>query len=60
MKHKKYTSEAGGAAYGLGFFGALFYYLSTATSFVTVLLGIVKSLFWPGFLVYEMLKFLGA
>lgn len=60
MKHKKYTEASGGAAYGLGFFGALFYYLGVATSFGTVLLGIIKALFWPGFLVYELLKFLGA
>jgi hypothetical protein len=46
--------------YGLGFIGALIYYISTASSFWMGLLGLVKAIFWPGFLVYELLMFLGA
>lgn len=47
-----------GAIYGLGFIGALIYYLSTAASFWIGVLGVLKALVWPAFLVYELLKFL--
>lgn len=46
--------------YGVGFVGAVIYYISTAPDFFTGLLGFLKALVWPGFLVYELLKFLGA
>jgi hypothetical protein len=44
--------------YGLGFIGALVYYISTATSFWVGVLGFFKAVFWPAFLVYELLKYL--
>lgn len=50
----------GGAIYGLGFLGAAVYYISIATSFWVGVLGFFKALIWPSFLVYELLKFLGA
>jgi hypothetical protein len=40
-----------GAIYGLGFLGALVYYISTATSVWAGIIGIVKALLWPAFLV---------
>jgi hypothetical protein len=49
----------GGALYGLGFLGALAYYLTTATSFFDGLFGILKAILWPAFLVYGVLKFIG-
>ncbi len=52
------TQATGGAVYGLGFIGALVYYISVADSFWIGLLGFLKALVWPGFLVYELLKFL--
>jgi len=52
--------KSGSGIYGLGFIGALIYYISTAPTFWAGLLGIVKAIFWPGFLVYGALKFLGA
>jgi hypothetical protein len=48
------------AVYGVGLIGAAIYYISTATSFGMGLLGFLKALVWPGFLVYEALKSLGA
>jgi len=48
----------GGAIYGLGFIGAVIYYISTATGFWMGVLGILKALVWPAFLVYELLKYL--
>ena len=48
------------AIYGLGLIGAAIYYLSHATSFWVGVIGILKSIFWPAFLVYEALKAIGA
>jgi len=50
---------AGGGIYCLGFIGAAIYYISTANSFWTGVLGLLKAIVWPAFLVYELLKFLG-
>ncbi len=52
------STPCSGAIYGLGLIGSLVYYVSTATTFGGVILGILKSLVWPAFLVYELLKFL--
>lgn len=49
----------GGAVYGLGFIGAAIYYISNATGFWVGVLGVLKALVWPAFLIYEALKFLG-
>ena len=48
------------AIYGLGLIGAAIYYLSHATSFWMGVIGILKSIFWPAFLVYEALKAISA
>jgi hypothetical protein len=50
--------ECGSAIYGLGFIGSAIYYISTATGFWMGVLGVLKALVWPAFLVYELLKFL--
>lgn len=47
------------AFYGLGFIGAAIYYISTATSFWIGVLGFLKAIIWPVFLVYEWMKYLG-
>jgi hypothetical protein len=49
----------GGAFYGLGFVGALVYNLSTAAGFWDGVLGVLKALVWPAFVVYHLMKFLG-
>ena len=48
-----------GSLYGLGGIGALVYYISTATSFWMGVLGVLKALVWPAFLIFELFKFLG-
>ncbi len=57
------TSEHGNgsasAVYGLGFIGAVIYYISVATSFWAGVLGFMKALVWPAFLVYGALKQMG-
>jgi len=51
--YKKGTSEA---VYGLGMIGAWVYFISHATTFWMGVLGIVKGVFWPAILIYEILK----
>ena len=50
----------GGGLYFMGFIGAAVYYISTATGFWNGVLGFLKAIVWPVFLVFELLKFLGA
>jgi hypothetical protein len=47
-----------GAVYGLGLIGAAVYYIQQATSFGEGVLGFLKALVWPAFLVYQLLQFL--
>lgn len=53
-----YKRNASEAVYGLGLLGAWFYYITTATTFWIGVLGVIKGIFWPAFLVFELLKFL--
>jgi hypothetical protein len=46
--------------YGLGFIGAAVYFIQTAGTFGAGVIGFLKALVWPAFLVYEVLKYLGA
>jgi hypothetical protein len=46
----------GGAVYGLGFVGALVYYLQHAATFWEGLLGILKACVWPALLMYRVLS----
>jgi len=52
------NKECGGFAYFLGFLGAAIYYISTATTFWVGVLGFLKAIIWPLFLVLEVFKFL--
>ena len=49
----------GGALYFVGFIGAAIYYIQQASTISEGLIGIVKAVFWPAFLVFELFKFLG-
>ena len=53
-----YRGGASDTVYAFGLFGAWFYYISTATTFWEGLMGLLKGFFWPGFMVYELLKYL--
>lgn len=59
---KKYYKhcDSSNAVYGLGLIGAVVYYVSTASGFWMLVWGVIKAFLWPGFLVYEALKFFGA
>jgi len=58
MKDGMHGNETGGFAYFLGFLGAAFYYVTTATSFWGAVIGFLKALVWPAVLVYEVLSFI--
>ncbi|OGU56309.1 MAG: hypothetical protein A2X64_08725 [Ignavibacteria bacterium GWF2_33_9] len=61
ISKKKYSNSSscgGGAVYGLGIIGALFYFLSTASTFWIGVLGVLKAIVWPAIFVYEIFKYL--
>jgi len=60
MKKEIQQHAPSSAVYGLGFIGALIYYISHATGFWVGVVGFLKALLWPAFLVYEALRTLGA
>ena len=47
-----------GAVYGLGFVGALVYFIQHASSFGDGLLAVLKAIVWPAIVVYHLLGFL--
>jgi len=47
-----------GTVYGLGTIGACIYYIRRASTFRERVLGFLKGLAWPAFLVYDLLEFL--
>ena len=51
--------SCGGVFYGFGFIGAAIYYISSATGFWMGVLGFLKAIVWPVFMVFELFKFLG-
>lgn len=58
MDNKIQHNATGGAVYGLGMIGAAVYFISTATSFWMGVLGFLKALVWPAFLIYQAMKHL--
>ena len=51
-------SGIAGAAYFMAFIGAAVYYIQQATSFGIGVIGFLKALVWPAFLVYNLLQFI--
>ncbi len=52
-----YRNSTGGAVYGLGMIGAWIYFIGHATTFWIGVLGFLKGIVWPAFIVFEALKF---
>lgn len=52
------NNAGSGAIYGLGMLGALVYFMSHATSFLGVIIGIFEAIFWPGVVLYKVLELL--
>lgn len=48
----------GEAVYGLGFIGAAIYFIGQAATFGLGVLGFLKALVWPVFVVLALMKFL--
>lgn len=59
IKEKVCKHGCGGFGYFMGFIGAAVYYISNATSFWGGVVGFLKAIVWPAFLVFEVLKYLG-
>ena len=53
-------THSSGGVYFLAFVGALVYFLASANGFWMGVWGFIKAMLWPAFLVFELLKFLGA
>jgi hypothetical protein len=54
------VTKNGSAFYFLGMIGSAIYFISTADGFWHGVLGVLKSLVWPAFLIFEALSSLGA
>jgi len=52
--------SGGGGIYFLGFIGAVIYYIQASDGFWNGVLGFLKAIVWPVFLVYELLRSVGA
>ena len=59
MKQEIQKSAPASAIYCFGFIGAAVYFISHAATFWMGVLGFLKAIVWPAFLVYEALKYLG-
>ncbi|MBS1527264.1 MAG: hypothetical protein JST19_16550 [Bacteroidetes bacterium] len=58
MKDEVKKVGNGSVLYGMGFLGALVYFIGHALSFWTGVLGVVKAIFWPAFVIYKVLELL--
>lgn len=56
MNEKIHHNASSNAVYGLGLIGAAIYFISTAAGFWAGVLGFLKAIVWPVFLVYEAFK----
>jgi len=55
---KEHMSHGGSAVYGLGLIGAAVYFIGNASTFWIGVVGLLKALVWPAFLVYYVFEFL--
>ena len=58
MKKDVKNNASSGAVYGLGFIGAAVYFITHSVGFWMGVVGFLKALVWPAFMVYEVFKFL--
>lgn len=58
MINKQKGGGSGSFLYGLGFIGAFVYFVLGAPTFTGGILGFLKALVWPIFLVYKLFVFL--
>ncbi len=62
-KHKYWAKNnyhhSGNAVYGLGFVGAAIYYIQHSSTFIDGVIGILKAIVWPAFLIHKLFTLLG-
>jgi len=58
-RHDTRSCGPAGAVWIIGVVGAAVHYISHATGFWMGVIGFLKAIVWPAFLVYELLSFLG-
>jgi phage-related protein len=51
--------RGGGALYCLGIIGAAIYYIQHAATFWAGVIGVLKAVVWPAFLVYHAFAYFG-
>ena len=56
MKKEMQNNASQGAVYGLGMIGAAIYFISHSTGFWMGVVGFLKAIVWPAYLVYEALS----
>jgi len=56
MKKQVQQTAPSSIMYTLGVIGAAIYFIGKSTGFVSGVVGFLKALVWPAFLVYEALK----
>lgn len=56
MKKEMQCNASQGAVYGLGMIGAAIFFIGHATGFWMGVVGFLKAIVWPAFLVYEALS----
>lgn len=59
-KCRKQSAASHGAqntVYGMGFIGALIYFVLHTSGFWGIVWAIVKAIFWPAFMVYKILEY---
>lgn len=54
--YQTYHSHSSDAVYGFGFIGAAIFFIGQATTFWMGVLGFLKAIVWPVFLVLEAFK----
>jgi len=59
MKNQMQANPASQAVYGLGLIGAAIYFISHATTFWLGVVGFLKAIVWPAFLVYQAFQKIG-
>jgi len=60
VKKGKWSRESGGSSgsvlYGMGFIGALIYFIQNADGFWVGVLGVLQAIIWPVLVVYKALE----
>ena len=57
--HHAKNAAGGGAVYGMGMIGAAVYFIGHAAGFWLGVLGLLKAIVWPAFLIYYAMRSLG-